>query len=75
MRKALLTLLCLTLTTSAFGQESREARMCRRGQNPGYTSRDATVVSMMGWGVGLAIGIAALCALIDNNKGSATTTQ
>jgi hypothetical protein len=40
------------------------------GEAAGYSSRDATVLSMMGWGVGLAVGIGLLCALIDNNGGA-----
>jgi hypothetical protein len=28
-------------------------------------TRDATVLSMMGWGVGLAVGVALLCGLIE----------
>ncbi len=70
MRKKLLALLCLAICTSAFAQEGREARRCRRGQAAGYATRDATVLSMMGWGLGIAVGIATLCALIENNAGS-----
>lgn len=66
MRKALLTLLSLILCTSAFSQETREQRRARRGQAAGYSSRDATTLSMMGWGLGIAVGIAAISALIDN---------
>ena len=43
-------------------------RASRRGECAGYGSRDATVLSMMGWGLGLGAGIAALCALIPNNS-------
>ena len=44
----------------------------RTGEQAGYATRDATVLSMMGWGVGLASGIAALCALLEegNENGS-----
>lgn len=70
MRKFLLTLLGLAVCTSSFSQESQEARRARRGQGAGFASRDATVLSMMGWGVGIIAGIAALCALIDNETSS-----
>lgn len=70
MRKFLLTLLSLVVFTSAYPQETREQRRSRRGQTAGFASRDATTLSMMGWGVGIAVGIAALCALIDNNRTS-----
>ncbi len=67
MKNVLLVFLSLTIATSAFAQESREERRCRRGQAAGYATRDATVLSMMGWGVGIAAGIATLCALIPNS--------
>lgn len=77
MRKLLFALLslALSLSTTAFSQETREARRSRRGQAAGYASRDATVLSMMGWGVGLAVGIAALCALIENNEATSTSNN
>jgi hypothetical protein len=79
MRKVLLALLSLVVCTSAFCQESREERRSRRGQAAGYATRDATTLSMMGWGIGIAVGIGALCALIDNNSssssGSGSTTH
>ena len=70
MRKGLLTLLSLAVCVSGFAQETTQARRGRRGQAAGYASRDATVLSMMGWGLGLAVGIATLCALIDNDAAS-----
>lgn len=30
----------------------------------GYSSRDATVLSMMCWGIGLAVGIGLLCGFL-----------
>ncbi|MGB7978034.1 MAG: hypothetical protein WCF19_02610 [Chlamydiales bacterium] len=75
MRTAILALLSIAVCTSGFAQESREARRSRRGQAAGYASRDATVMSMMGWGLGIAVGIAALCALIENNAGSSTSSS
>lgn len=68
MRKVLLILLSFCVTTAAFSQETREDRRCRRGQSAGYASRDATVLSMMGWGLGIAVGIAVICVLITNNE-------
>jgi hypothetical protein len=70
MRKIPLIILTVALATSLPSQETREARKARRGQAAGYATRDATVMSMMGWGLGLAVGIAALCALVDNDTGS-----
>lgn len=73
MKRAILVLVMLAVSTSAFSQESREARRCRRGQAAGYATRDATVLSMVGWGLGMAVGIAALCALIENNAASSSS--
>jgi hypothetical protein len=75
MRKGFMTLLFFALCTSGVSQESREARRCRRGQAAGYATRDATVLSMMGWGVGLAVGIATLCALIEDNPASSSSSS
>lgn len=75
MRKVLLTLLSLVVCTSAFCQETRDARRARRGQAAGYATRDATVMSMMGWGIGIAVGIGALCALIDNNRTAGSSSS
>lgn len=76
VRKLTILLLMLALATSGSAQETRETRRCRRGQSAGYATRDATVLSMMGWGLGLAIGIAAICALIPNNGSpSSASTQ
>jgi len=68
MKKYLLTILLITLSSTSFAQETTEARRARRGQASGYGSRSSTALSMMGWGVGLAVGFAAICALIDNNS-------
>jgi hypothetical protein len=71
IRRALLVILALAVLSTGFAQEAvSHGRPARRGENAGYGSRDATVLSMMGWGVGLAVGIATLCALIPNNEAS-----
>jgi hypothetical protein len=76
IRRALLVVLGVAFLSTGFAQEavSRE-RAARRGDNAGYGSRNATVLSMMGWGVGLAVGIATLCALIPNNEASTAHTS
>lgn len=74
MRQSFLALLFVALSVSGFPQETKEARRCRRGQAAGYATRDATVLSMMGWGVGLAVGIATLCALVDDNSSSSSSS-
>ena len=72
MRKALLALLGLALCTTGFAQDTGPARRKNRGEAAGFSSRNATVLSIMGWAVGLTVGIAAICALIDNETGSTT---
>jgi len=42
----------------------------RRGDGAGYSTRDATVLSMMGWGLGLAVGIALLCGYLEQDTSS-----
>ncbi|MBU6383404.1 MAG: hypothetical protein KGQ49_04470 [Verrucomicrobia bacterium] len=74
MRKSIMTLLIVAIASTAFGQETRDQRRYRRGQAPGYATRDATALSMMGWGLGIAIGIATLCALIENNPASTSSS-
>jgi len=37
------------------------------GESAISSSQNATTLSMMGWGFGLAAGIAALCALVQND--------
>jgi hypothetical protein len=72
MKRVLLTLLGVAMCTSAVPQETREARRARMGTNAGYAARDATALSMVGWGFGLAIGIASICALIEDNDSSSS---
>ena len=52
---------------SVMAQETGNKQRTRKKQSAGYASRDATVLSMMGWGVGIFAGIATLFALLDNN--------
>jgi hypothetical protein len=72
MRKWIAIALILATTSSGIAQESTPVQRTagRRGEVAGSTSRDATTLSMMGWGVVLAVGIATLCALIENNSAS-----
>jgi hypothetical protein len=78
MRKFLLILMILSLSASASAQEGAgtgKRPAAHLGEAAGYSSRDATTLSMMGWGLGLAIGFAALCALIDNNAGASGSSS
>jgi hypothetical protein len=59
-------LICSVFGTSVFGQEA--TKTSKRENGSGFSSRDATVWSMMGWGVCLALGIALLCGSLEQNK-------
>lgn len=74
MRKFLSIFLSLALCTHTFADD---APMTRRnkgktGEAAGYSTRNATVLSLMGWGFALAAGFATLCALIDNSESSSS---
>jgi len=60
----------LLCASSGMAQELREAPQFnyRVGEAARYGSRDATAMSMMGWGLGLGAGICALCALIPSSS-------
>lgn len=76
IHRALFVALALALSSTGFAQEARNhQRPARQGENAGYGSRDATVLSMMGWGLGLAAGIATLCALIPDNLGTSSSSH
>ncbi|HEY4255384.1 MAG TPA: hypothetical protein VGM34_03450 [Chlamydiales bacterium] len=68
MKKLFLSLLLLTFSTSLMAQDTPPTQKppARRGDAAGYTSRNATVFSVMGWGIALGAGIATLCALVSN---------
>lgn len=69
-QKKILTILSVVLLSSAYAQDSAPKKHSRRGEAAGYSSRDATVLSVMGWGTGLAVGIATLSALLNNESTS-----
>lgn len=77
MQRFLFSLILIAFSVSGFAEESdRPPQKC--GKAAGYATRDATVLSIMGWGVGLFAGIAALFALMDNNtesEGSGTSSH
>lgn len=66
MKRFLFTFLCLIVVSASFAQEG-PLKPARRGEAAGYARRDATVLSVMGWGLALAVGIATLCALMDSS--------
>lgn len=66
MKKVCLSILMLMFCATGMAQEtSKPKKKCDK--SAGYASRDATVLSMMGWGIGIFAGIATLFALLDSN--------
>jgi hypothetical protein len=63
-------LVCLALICSVVAEEDDELPKCRE-KKAGYTSRDATVLSVIGWGISIVVAIATFTALVKNND---TTT-
>lgn len=64
-KRSAVCLILLMFSTSVFGQEA--INVPRRETSTGYSTRDATILSMMGWGVCLALGIALLCGSLDQD--------
>jgi hypothetical protein len=67
------SLILLIFSTPAYCQEA--PRASRRGTGAGYGTRDATVLSMMGWGVGMGLGIAILCGSLHQSKASSGSSS
>lgn len=72
LQKKILTLLCISTLVTSMAQETSSRQSPRRGEAAGYSSRDATTLSVMGWGVGLAVGIATLAVLLNDGTGSSS---
>jgi len=68
-KNALIYLILLTFSTALIGQEPPKASQHRKRAS--FESRSGTALMMMGWGIGLAVGIALLCAA--NSQNSSTT--
>lgn len=73
--KKLVQLFLFVLCTTALAQEPRAKSSNRQGQAAGFASRDATILSIMGWGVGIIAGIATLFSLLDNNSSSSSSSH
>ena len=75
MKKLFMVFLVATVLSPAtpiFSQEPPPPKQTvRRGDGAGYSTRDATVLSMMGWGVGLAVGVALICGYLEHETSHA----
>jgi hypothetical protein len=67
MIKKVISLLLIAALPVVPQESSVPERKEPQGEAAGFASRDATVLSMVGWGISLAVGFAALVSLIDND--------
>ena len=79
MKKAIASLLVISLTTSIFANDDLQVladqtndlyRVGAGAQDGSYT---ALSISILGWGVGLAVAIALLAATLNHSKKSTTS--
>jgi hypothetical protein len=77
MRQVILSICLLMICNTGIADDPPPAprAYCPREVDPGYDSREASVLSMMGWGVGLFAGIAILCALLNNNPSDSSSSS
>ena len=77
MKRAVLSLLILSsISLRGYSDEKPQEKKepCKKKYDNPVAPRDATVMSIMGWGVAIAVGIATLCALLDDSPGATTAT-
>ena len=71
MKKGLLIILTIvSYVTPLSTQEPSSPIVQPTGGGALFSAREASAFAIMGWGFGLAIGIAALCALIPDSTSS-----
>lgn len=80
MKKTILiTLLTLSIINLSAQEQTTPRPVPRKKKEVGgYSSQDGVALSMMGWGLCIAVGIAAVCALIPTESrlaGKPTTGQ
>jgi|GEM_PF-1778062 len=75
MKSILSVFIVLITLAGAVPTYGQERRFARRGDGAGYSTRDANVLSMMGWGVGLAVGIALLCGYMEQSGSNAHSSS
>lgn len=66
MKKWIVCLLCFCLSTTPVWTRANYSDST--GNAAGYSSRNAMALSMIGWGVGLAAGIATLAILLADDS-------
>ncbi|MBI3508762.1 MAG: hypothetical protein HY069_03940 [Chlamydiia bacterium] len=71
MKQFLYTLFGISICLNGFAEERKSAR--QRYEAIGYSTRDATVLSMMGWGVILGVVAAGVSVLF--NEAESTTSN
>ena len=66
------SLFFIILAAPLSAEEDQHPQITRSstGNGAGYSTRDATVLSMMGWGLGLGAGFALLCGMLEQDTSS-----
>lgn len=75
MKYIILCVFSLSCISQSFADEETYTKKEKKNQ---YSYKEASVLSMMGWGIGLFAAIAVLCSLVENNpahSNTQTTTQ
>ena len=65
-----LVVLMAPLSLSTAEIQHPQAGRSGTGNGAGYSTHDASVLSMMGWGFGLGVGIAILCGMLEQETSS-----
>jgi len=72
MKKWIVTLLLVGSALQAAEEEEEPSGIA--GKTLGYETRNATVLSMLGWGITIAVAIATFAALVENHPAPSSTT-
>jgi hypothetical protein len=68
-------MLCAGNALASEASSASSKPCCPKTPSQDYDSRETSVISMMGWGVGIFAGIAILCSLMKNNPANETTSK
>ena len=70
MKRVLILLALVSYTTPLVSDGLSSPIVQPTGGAATFTTRESTTLAMMGWGIGLAVGIATICALIPDDLAS-----
>ena len=76
MKRVLLAFLALAMSSVGLSaQESRSRTAGRKADAACDAIREASALSIMGWGLAITVGIATLFSLLDNNTGGGSSSH